>query len=246
MRMRKISLLLLFATILAGFSVSCSSDEDYFYEQDESAKLEYTKSLIASYGQKYGLNNIQFDDELLKKNLNLPKEEFEKCVINMAISLGKIKPTSKLLRKTRRSSGIASEEPGGSSVYYYISGSHDLSYSSGSYLFKYKAIYLYIGIGFGALEILNNNADVYKKELCDNPNCKIMHEVFQNTTTCTESQKPHFTGFITHKEGEFVNFTIKCYVSISDIDDTISHEFYVTTCVKKSNTYPTISTISTI
>ena len=60
---------------------------------------------------------------------------------NMAISLGKIKPTSKLLRKTRRSSSIASE---------------------------------------------------------------------------------------------------------SGIDNTISNEFYVTTCVKKSNTYPTISTISTI
>lgn len=245
--MRKISLLLLFATILAGFSVSCSSDEDYFYEQDESAKLEYTKSLIASYGQKYGLDNIQFDDELLKKNLNLPKEEFEKCVINMAISLGKIKPTSKLLRKTRRSSSIASEEPGGSpDYYYYISGSHDLSYSSGSYLCKYTAIYLYIGIGFGALEILNNNADVYKMELCDNPNCKIMHEVFQNKTTCTRHGMPNFLGSITHNEGEFVNFTIKCNVDISDIKDNILYEFYVTTRVKKSDTYPTLTTIFTI
>lgn len=83
--MRKISLLLLFATILAGFSVSCSSDEDYFYEQDENAKLQYTKNLILSYGQKYGLKNIQFDDDLLKKNLDLPKEEYEKSMISMAI-----------------------------------------------------------------------------------------------------------------------------------------------------------------
>lgn len=149
MRMRKISLLLLFATILAGFSVSCSSDEDYFYEQDENAKLQYTKNLILSYGQKYGLKNIQFDDDLLKKNLDLPKEEYEKSMISMAISLGTTKPSSKLIRKMRRSQTFGGEEPGEVTIpHYKIDGSFSNSESKDGIDLDYSIHYRYDSFGY--------------------------------------------------------------------------------------------------
>ncbi|UKK53724.1 hypothetical protein [Prevotella sp. E2-28] len=234
--------------ILGSLLVSCSSDDGYSsYEETGDAKLQYTKNLILSYGQKYGLENIQFDDELLKKNLNLPKEEFEKCVINMAISMGKVKPTSKLIRKLRRSQDVGEEEPGGEQQpYYYVMDTKNLSYKADDYLYKFTVSYLFVSTGLRALEVKDNKADVYRLKLCSNPNCNIKHEINldENAICSSIESSPIGGGVITFEEGATADLTIHYSVHISYTHGdyyqncNTSGFFYSSTKVKKSYTFP--------
>jgi hypothetical protein len=213
--MRK-KILLLITMFLGALYVGCSSDDGYLsYELDEDAKLQNTKNLILSYGQKYGLSNIQFNDELLRKNLDLPKEEYERDIICMAISVGKLKPSSKILRKTRRSSGFGDNDPnpGGkpnNEPDLYISGSADVSNTIDSIVFKFTLNYEYNLRGYGCVRVKDEHAYVYKLRKCKERKCGIIHplhevNIYELASCSSELSSPPFRGSYTSVVGAQVH-----------------------------------------
>jgi hypothetical protein len=213
---------LFFAVMLLGaFLVGCSSEDDYSsYELDDDAKLEYTKNLILSYGQKYGLTNIHFDDNLLRKNLGLPKEVYENDVIFMAVKMGKIESISKAKRKTRRSYGIGENEPGGNSPQdpvLYVEGSKEVSHTIYNYKVKFSIHYLFMNRGANCVDVINNHVDVLKLYYCLDKSCKKQHEMeWGSGGTCTSTNtSPSLSGPVTFQRGAMAHFTVPYNVHIS-------------------------------
>ena len=215
--MRK-KFLLLITMFLGALYVGCSSDDGYLsYELDEDAKLQNTKNLILSYGQKYGLSNIQFNDELLRKNLDLPKEVFEKYVIQMAVEMGNLEPSSKIIRRLRRSSSLGENEPAGQQFYYYVTNSKDLSYASRDFVFRFTIKYMYGTAGINAWDVVDKKAKVYVFEYCENKSCKILHEVYSgyDARCINNSTNAMFMGSIPYEEGAKIHITIPYSINIS-------------------------------
>lgn len=234
---------LIFAVMLLGaFLVGCSSEDDYnSYELDDDAKLEYTKNLILSYGQKYGVTGIFFDDELLKKNINQPKEEFEKEVICMAIEMGKIEPTSKIVRKIRRSSAIGGNEnnPGGntpkSDPVYLVHNTKEISRICGNYKVVFSFEYWIRSTGINRLEVVGKKVDVYNRYYCNNWSCKVIHETLignGGTCECT-STSPVVSGSFILQENTIAHLIINYSVDISfhyndvGLHETITDSFEI-------------------
>lgn len=223
--MRK-KFLLLITMFLGALYVGCSSDDGYLsYELDEDAKLQNTKNLILSYGQKYGLSNIQFNDELLRKNLDLPKEEYEKDIICMAISVGKLKPSSKILRKTRRSSGFGDNDPnpGGkpnNEPTLFVEDNVDISYNYNPFVFKFQINYRFCNRGYGTVGVVNEQASVYKLKKCDIPRCGDIHplhevDIHEYAGCYSIESHPAFLGCFTWVVGSKLNFTAHYTVQIN-------------------------------
>lgn len=226
---------LLFISVFLGVVFfGCSSSEDY-YELNDEEKLQYTKDLIISYGAKYGLTNIQFDDELLRKNLNLPKEEFERSVIKMAISMGKIEPNSKFMRMTR-TGGFGENEPIVGQPTLYVEGTVDQSHQKNNLLYKFAIRYYFECRGMRIIEVVNNQAHVFRLENYGG----VTHEVdLGKYATCsTQMTSPIYLGPITFEPGATVELTIPYVVRLLSadpeiyIDKTVSGNFNVTTIVK--------------
>ena len=214
--------------ILGSLLVSCSSDDGYSsYEETEDAKLQYTKNLILSYGQKYGLENIQFDDELLKKNLNLPKEEFEKCVIDMAISMGKLKASPKILRKMRRAS-IGGEEPIGPGdeptiPHYKADGYFSESESKNGVDLNYTMHYYFESLGIKHLEVETANAEKVIKDSSGN----VVSVLSSEGNFDTPKTDAYIVSFTIGGEAK-AHYTIKYNVNIYSNSPTLSYSFAIT------------------
>lgn len=101
--MRNLVFILLAMIIACGFFVGCSADDEEMFGSvnDTEYRLKEIKQQFLEYGKQYGVENISFDDEQLKKHLHLTKADIENEVIKMAAFLGK---TDKKAARIRRNS----------------------------------------------------------------------------------------------------------------------------------------------
>lgn len=226
--MKKISLFILGVFLSFGyFLASCSSDYDDACGKSEEVRLAETKSLILSLGQKYGLTNILFNDELLKKHLDMSKEEFENNVILMAVSMRKIDGDHRQVKKVRRRV-MGQNENGGNEV-YYIQGAQNVSGDKDTlFRYKFEMIYYYDNCGLISIDPAYNSADVYSIHSCGSPYCKDLHHFHEQgmgdyaVCTSTNSHPADVNGSIVGKEGEIVHIGIPYNVNITYERDSLN------------------------
>ena len=107
--------------LIAGFcmSISCSNEDEMNYQTE--SRLATLKQQYLKYAEEYGVNSLYFNDEKMKKFINMTESEVESEVAEIALCLGiKNAKTKNSLKKRARRVGLQ-EEPGG--------GDYDDSYT---------------------------------------------------------------------------------------------------------------------
>lgn len=67
--------------LVAGmFVTGCSSDDEFSFEKTNEEQLADLKSRALRIAMEYGLDNIEFNDEELMKNINVSDEEIEQTM----------------------------------------------------------------------------------------------------------------------------------------------------------------------
>ena len=143
---------------------SCSSDDAYGEDASSEAKLAWIKQQYLSYCQQYGIDNISFDDRLLKKHLYFGKKDIEGDVIRLVTILEKNKNVPSTIRKKTRSLGIEMSEYGIQPI-LYIKGSFSKTKSKDSLEIKYTINFQGSSTGWAHLEC--ENATVKKTKTKD-------------------------------------------------------------------------------
>ncbi len=220
--MRK-KILLLITMFLGALYVGCSSDDGYLsYELDEDAKLQNTKNLILSYGQKYGLSNIQFNDELLRKHLNITNVEAEYMVASIASFMEKGGDNvQKFLRRTGRRS-FSQPESNPSIPHYTFEGTVSESESKDGINLKYDIKYYYDSWGVSNVEVESAEAT---KEIKDKSGKRIA--ILSSQGTAEPVQVLAFIADITNLDGSTVHYTIKYNVKIYSNSSSLSYSFKI-------------------
>ncbi|MBQ8157425.1 MAG: hypothetical protein IJ081_00190 [Prevotella sp.] len=127
---------------------SCSSDDAYGEDASSEVKLAWIKQQYYNYARQYGIINIDFDDSLLMKHLNLTKSDIERDVITMAMSTGTCNVNSSSLRKKAKKRGVDENEEEEHHVFVYVDGVYDKTITRrDSIVITYSACYFFSELG---------------------------------------------------------------------------------------------------
>ena len=146
--MKKLIIYFNLMLLVIGSIVGCATNDasGYYSGISEEERLEGIKQDFLHFGEEYGIPNIVFNDDLLKRNLNLTKNEIEKIVIAMAMKNNSNMSTG-MLRKKIRTRGIGDSEEGDQPFFHHIDGDIARTAIKDSFEMPYTLSYYIVSSG---------------------------------------------------------------------------------------------------